>query len=129
MQRYIEGNESRNEDRKNIFLNTNKLPKIITRLSLSNFHKKSNNNNDIPVADSNNKGTINKFNIFNRTSGGMGFKGITFNNGLAALRSTNYKFNKPRYLPMVLELDGDSTITRELIHQTSLRFSIINHIS
>ena len=81
------------ENKKNIFLNTNKLPKIITRLSLSNFHKKSNNNNDIPVADSNNKGTINKFNIFNRTSGGMGFKGITFNNGLDDLRSTNYKFN------------------------------------
>ena len=44
IQRYIEGNESRNEDRKNLFLNTNKFPKIITRISLSNFNKKNNIN-------------------------------------------------------------------------------------
>lgn len=91
MQRYIEGNENRNEDRKNIFLNTNKLPKIVTRISLSNFHKKNNlegemNNNNIC-------NTVHKFSLFHKTLGNFGFKGITFNSGLSGLRSTNYKFN------------------------------------
>ena len=77
-------NENTNENKKNIFLNTNKLPKIVTRLSLSNFHKNSNNNNDIGnIQENNNKGFPNKFNIFNKTSGSMGFKGLTFNSGLA----------------------------------------------
>ena len=85
-------NGSGEEDKKNIFLNTNKLPKITTRLSLSNFHKKSNNEIN-GISDNNNGMKNNKFNIFNRTSGNGGFKGITFNSGLTGLRSTNYKFN------------------------------------
>jgi len=90
MQRYIEGNESRNEDRKNIFLNTSKLPKIITRISLSNFHKKNNIEDDMNNNNNNICGTVNRFNLLHKTLGNFGFKGITFNSGL---RSTNYKFN------------------------------------
>ena len=91
----LDNNENGDENKKNIFLNTYKLPKIITRLSLSNFHKKSNNKDIGDIQDNNNNKGIknNKFNIFNRTLGSVGFKGITFNNGLATLRSTNYKFN------------------------------------
>ena len=87
----LSNNENNSDNKNNIFLNTNKLPKIITRLSLSNFHKNSNNNNDIANGD-NNKGIKNIFSIFNKTSGIMGFKGITFNSGLTSLRNTNYKF-------------------------------------
>ena len=93
IQRYIEGNESRNEDRKNIFLNTNKLPKIVTRISLSNFHKKNNNNLEGEMNNNNLCSTANKFSLFHKTLGNFGFKGITFNSGLSGLRSTNYKFN------------------------------------
>ena len=89
----IGNNENSDENKKNIFLNTNKLPKIITRLSLSDFHKKSNNNDPGNIQGNNNKGNLNKFNIFNKTSGTIGFKGLSFNSGLAALRNTNYKFN------------------------------------
>jgi hypothetical protein len=94
IQRYYEGNESRNEDRKNIFLNTNKLPKIVTRISLSNFHKKNNNNLEGEMNNNTNLcSTANKFSLFHKTLGNFGFKGITFNSGLSGLRSTNYKFN------------------------------------
>ena len=89
----IGNNENSEENKKNIFLNTNKLPKIITRLSLSDFHKKSNNNDPGNIQGNNNKINLNKFNIFNKTSGTIGFKGLSFNSGLAALRNTNYKFN------------------------------------
>ena len=89
----IGNNENSDENKKNIFLNTNKLPKIITRLSLSDFHKKSNNNDPGNIQGNNNQGNLNKFNIFNKTSGTIGFKGLSFNSGLAALRNTNYKFN------------------------------------
>ena len=89
----LEDNENENGNKKHIFLNTNKLPKIITRLSLSNFHKKINNNNENSTGDINNMRTTNKFNIFNKTSGILGFKGITFNNGLTGLRNTSYNFN------------------------------------
>ena len=89
----IGNNENSDENKKNIFLNTNKLPKIITRLSLTDFHKKSNNNDPGNIQGNNNKGNLNKFNIFNKTSGTIGFKGLSFNSGLAALRNTNYKFN------------------------------------
>ena len=84
-------NNNSTENKKNIFINTNKLPKIINRLSLSNFHKNANNINEIKDIDNNS--LKNKFNIFNKTSGAMGFKGITFNNGIAAFRNTNYKIN------------------------------------
>jgi hypothetical protein len=90
MKNYINllgNNDISTENRKNIFLNTNKLPKIINRLSLSNFHKNNNNNE---IGDDNKK---NKFSIFNKTSGTIGFKGITFNNGISAFRNTNYKIN------------------------------------
>ena len=89
----IGNNENSDENKKNIFLNTNKLPKIITRLSLTDFHKKSDNNDPGNIQGNNNKGNLNKFNIFNKTSGTIGFKGLSFNSGLAALRNTNYKFN------------------------------------
>ena len=54
----LDNNENMKENRKNIFLNTNKLPKIINRLSLSNFHKKM-NNNDVAGGEV----TKNKFSI------------------------------------------------------------------
>ena len=72
-----------------IFLNTYKLPQIINRLSLSNFHKKK-------VNDTNQIRNVNinyNFNIFNKTSGLMGFKGITFNRGIPEFRNTNYVIN------------------------------------
>ena len=80
------------ENNTKLFLNTNKLPKIIQRLSLSNFHKGNANNNNEELNELNNK-VPNKFmfNIFNRTSGITGFKGITFNKGIYRFRNTNYK--------------------------------------
>jgi hypothetical protein len=72
-----------------IFLNSYKLPQIINRLSLSNFHKKKNpENNQIRNVNINYN-----FNIFNKTSGLMGFKGITFNRGIPEFRNTNYLIN------------------------------------
>ena len=67
-----------------LLINTNKLP----RLSLSNFHKRNSNNNK----DLNELKNF-KINIFNKTSGIIGFKGITFNKGLSTFRNTNYKLN------------------------------------
>ena len=54
----------RNKNDNQIFLNTYKLPQIISRLSLSNFHKKK-------PQDSNQIKSVNinyNFNIFNKTS-------------------------------------------------------------
>jgi hypothetical protein len=57
---------------------------------LSNFHKKKNNQEQNQVRNVN----INyNFNIFNKTSGLMGFKGITFNRGIPEFRNTNYFVN------------------------------------
>ena len=87
---FIINKERINRNDKNIFLNTNRLPKIVQRLSLSNFHKKSNNNNkdlnDLKNDENNNI----KSNIFNKT---FGFKRITFNKGIPNFRNTNYKIN------------------------------------
>ena len=79
----------RNKNDNQIFLNTYKLPQIISRLSLSNFHKKK-------PQDSNQIKSVNinyNFNIFNKTSRLMGFKGITFNRGIPEFRNTNYVIN------------------------------------
>ena len=79
----------RNRNDNQIFLNTYKLPQIIGRLSLSNFHKKKSQ-------DSNQIKNVNinyNFNIFNKTSRLMGFKGITFNRGIPEFRNTNYVIN------------------------------------
>ena len=115
-------NENTNENKKNIFLNTNKLPKIVTRLSLSNFHKNSNNNNDIGniPENNNNKGFPNKFNIFNKTSGSMGFKGLTFNSGLAALRNTNYKYNNINNLNSCKILNPNKDIFKGLLSKEQI---------
>ena len=114
-------NENTNENKKNIFLNTNKLPKIVTRLSLSNFHKNSNNNNDIGnIQENNNKGFPNKFNIFNKTSGSMGFKGLTFNSGLAALRNTNYKCNNINNLNSCKILNPNKDIFKGLLSKEQM---------
>ena len=94
MKKYIEGNENQNEDRKNIFLNTNKLPKIITKISLSNFHKKNYNNLEGYMNNNNKSNTVNKFNLLNKNLGNFGFKGITFNSGISDLRSINKKEKK-----------------------------------
>ena len=57
---------------------------------MSNFHKKKNNQEQNQVRNVN----INyNFNIFNKTSGLMGFKGITFNRGIPEFRNTNYFVN------------------------------------
>ena len=57
-------------------------------MSLSNFHKNSNNNegNNLKHDYDNNI----KLNNFNKT---FGFKGITFNKGISYFRNTNYKIN------------------------------------
>ena len=109
-------NESTNENKKNIFLNTNKLPKIVT-----NFHKNSNNNNGIGnTPENNNKGFPNKFNIFNKTSGSMGFKGLTFNSGLAALRNTNYKCNNINNLNSCKILNPNKDIFKGLLSKEQM---------
>ena len=118
-------NENGGENRKNIFLNTNKLPKIITRLSLSNFHKKININNNNSLNNNennnNNMGTNNKFNnIFNKTSGTMGFKGLTFNNGIASLRNTNYKFNNVNNLNSCKLLNSHNEIFKYKISKEQI---------
>ena len=88
--RYIESNENRKEDMKNIFLNIDKLPKIKVRISLSNFHKK--NNNNLEGEMNNNKyDTENKFSLLHKTLGNFGFKGITFNSRISGLRIINKK--------------------------------------
>ena len=79
------------KDKNKIFLNLNKLPIIIPRLSFKNFHKRIiNNNNDFKELRYNEKANL-KQSIFNKTSV---FKGITFNKGLSNFRKTNYKINK-----------------------------------
>ena len=118
-------NNNEDENRKNIFLNTNKLPKIITRLSLSNFHKKININNNNSLNNNennnNNMGTNNKFNnIFNKTSGTMGFKGLTFNNGIASLRNTNYKFNNVNNLNSCKLLNSHNEIFKYKISKEQI---------
>ena len=104
----IDKNERKNDNKKCDFLDVNKLPKIISRLSLSNFHKKMNNNNfinnnekDIKESTINNSMGIihkNKFNVFNKTSGLSGFQGIAFNKGISGpgLRNTNFNFNNQK---------------------------------
>ena len=76
-----------------IFLRTNILPKIIPKLSLSNFNKRKNNNNEENNELNNNKDKKNKFNIFNKTYGITDLKQITFNKGITSFRNTNYKLN------------------------------------
>ena len=72
-------------------MNSNKLPNIIPRLSLSNFHIKNYNNNDQNNEINNNIIKNNKFNIFTKTSGIFDLKKITFNKGIVNFRNTNYK--------------------------------------
>ena len=83
-------NDTNSKNENKLFLN--KLPKIIPRLSLSNYHKKKNDNDD-PKELNNNTGSNFKFNIFSKTSGTLGFKGINFNKGISSFRNTNYKIN------------------------------------
>ena len=93
-----------------IFLNNYKLPKIMNRLSLSNFHKKKN-------SESNQIRNLNinyNFNIFNKTSGLMGFKGITFNRGISEFRNTNYIINN--------DINNIKPITSENLDLTKLKF-------
>ena len=88
----IMDNDLNNKNDNKIFIN--KLPKIIPRLSLSNFHKRNNNDGEGNLKELNNNfGTNFKFNIFNKTSGIIGFKGITFNKGIPGFRNTNYRIN------------------------------------
>ena len=128
-------NDKSNKNIKNIFLNTNKLPKIGTRLSLSNFHKKMNiNNNTSNNNENNNMEITNKFNnIFNKTSGTIGFKGLTFNNAVSGLRNTNYKFNNINNLNSCKLLNVHNEIfkykiSKELINPNNINiFKDINN--
>ena len=86
-------NNINNKNENVIFLNTNKLPKIIPRLSLSNFNKKNRNINQSPNKLNNNMINSYKFNDFNKTFGIIGFNGITFNNSNNRFRNTSYKIN------------------------------------
>ena len=125
-------NENSNKNIKNIFLNTNKLPKIATRLSLSNFHKKININNNASNNNENNNniGISNKFNnIFNKTSGTtIGFKGLTFNNAIAGLRNTNYKFNNINNLNSCKLLNVHNEIFKYKISKDIINPNNINNI-
>ena len=136
MRNYINllgNNENDNEKKKNIFLNTNKLPKITTRLSLSNFHKKiniNNNNQSNNNENNNNMGITNKFNniIFNKTSGTIGFKGLTFNNAITGLRNTNYKFNNNNNLNSCKLLNVHNEIFKYKISKDIINPNNINNI-
>lgn len=122
MRNYINllgSNDHLTENRKSLFLNTNKLPKIISRLSLSNFHKQ-NNNNPSSNDDTYNMRIINKFNILNKTSGNIGFKGLTFNNGISGLRNTNYKYNNMNNLNSCKVLNSYNEIIKYKISKEQI---------
>ncbi len=111
----------------------NKLPKIIPRLSLSNYNKKSSNNED-PKELNNNNGANFKFNIFSKTSGIMGFKGITFNKGISAFRNTNYKLNSnnTNNLKLVSPLNDTikyQIVKEQLLNKKSNNIQLINNIN
>lgn len=75
----IGSNMIKNHNENKIFMNTIQFPKVIPRLSLSNFLKKNNNNG--------------LDNIFNKTLRVIGFRTITFNKGLNNFRKVQYKLN------------------------------------
>ena len=66
----------------------NKLPKIIPRISLTNFHKSTDNNINTNITQGNTLG------LFNKTSGTLNFRGITFNNEIKAFKKINTDPNK-----------------------------------
>lgn len=70
------------------------LPKITTRISLNNFHKMNNNNNKNFINDNNSE----KYKLFNKTSGHIGFHGFNFVNGITANNeNTNKNINSKNY--------------------------------
>ena len=118
-------NDLNNKNENKIFLN--KLPKIIPRLSLSNYHKNNNNNED-PKELNNNKGSNFKFSIFSKTSGIIGFKGITFNKGISGFRNTNYKIinNNTNNLKIISPLND--TIKYKIVKEQLLNKNCNNNI-
>ena len=68
----------------------NNLPKIIPRISLTNFHKSTVNSINLnPNVDKENK-----LNLFNKTSGALYFRGATLNSGAKNLKKLNTDPNK-----------------------------------
>ena len=68
----------------------NNLPKIIPRISLTNFHKSTVNSINLnPNVDKENK-----LNLFNKTSGALYFRGTTLNSGIKNLKKLNTDPNK-----------------------------------
>ena len=76
--------------KKNFIGNIKKLPKIIPRISLTNFHKNKEINNEF----NQNVVTENTLGLFNKTSGTLNFRGITFNNGIKSFKKLNTDPNK-----------------------------------
>ena len=111
-----------NENNAKILLNANNLPRIMPRLSLSNFHKENvyNNNKDLKDLKEIN-GQNFKLNIFNKTSGVIGFKGITFNKGLTNFRNTNYKINNMNNMNILKPIISfNDTLKYKLIKESLL---------
>ena len=107
-----------NENNAKILLNANNLPRIMPRLSLGNFYKENiYNNKDFKDLKEINSPNF-KLNIFNKTSGVIGFKGITFNKGLTNLRKTNYKINNMNILKPIISFND--TIKYKLIKESLL---------
>jgi hypothetical protein len=110
-------------------LNVNKLPTIISRLSLSNFYKKIKNNKVKDIKERNNMGIVNKLNIFHKTSI-IGFKGIPIDNGIVVLRNTNYNINNPnnhKLLNLHKEINKYKIPKEEKLNQNNI--NIINKIN
>ena len=120
-------NENNNNNKQNTFLNINKLPTIISRLSVSNFHKRIKNNKEKDLKERNNMDIINKLNVFNKTSI-IGFKGIPFDSGIIGLRNNN--FNNPtnfKLLNSYKEINKYKTSKEEKMNQNNA--NIINNIN
>ena len=118
-----------NENNAKILLNANNLPRIMPRLSLSNFHKENiYNNRDFKDLKEIN-GPNYKLNIFNKTSGVIGFKGITFNEGLTNFRNTNYKVNNTNNMNILKPIISfNDTLKYKLIKESLLNKNNNNNI-
>ena len=125
----VNNENNNNNNKQNTFLNINKLPTIISRLSVSNFHKRIKNNKEKDLKERNNMDIINKLNVFNKTSI-IGFKGVPFDNGSIGLRNANYNINDPNTYKLLnshKEINKYKIFKEEIMNQNNI--NIINNIN
>ena len=97
-------------------------------MSLSNYHKKNNTNNEDPKELNNNNGSNFKFNIFSKTSGIIGFKGITFNKGISGFRNTYYKINNNNTNNLKIVNPLNDTIKYKIVKEQLLNQNSNNNL-